>query len=357
MLNSKFTGLLDETKNVMKVFSAVYAEYVTRGDNPANVLKIKEDTLDLGSMPGNSILVGMLAAPINPSDVNQIEGTYGLQPPLPAVAGNECLGLVLRTGANCTTHKQNSLVVPRKHGLGTWRSAVICPEDDFYPLASVKPSEVDVGQMSTLLVNPCTAYLMLKELTPLKEGDVVSFNAASSQVCLHLTQLCKHFGFKSLAVLRDGKDFEYHREKLEKSGATWVVKEGYTSADIKALGVPPVALALNSVGGKSSEGLAKLLRPEGVMATYGGLGKEAVIVPTPKLLFHDIVSRGFWLTKWFKTHPDRVSEIYDTVSDLIVSGVIKADLKLMDWNNGEGMETAVTEAYKPTKPGKTVMIM
>ena len=38
-------------------------------------------------------------APVNPSDINQIEGKYPIKPPLPAVAGNEGVGVVKEVGA------------------------------------------------------------------------------------------------------------------------------------------------------------------------------------------------------------------------------------------------------------------
>ena len=42
----------------------------------------------------------MLAAPINPADLNTIEGTYPKKPSLPAVGGNEGVGEVCLVGAN-----------------------------------------------------------------------------------------------------------------------------------------------------------------------------------------------------------------------------------------------------------------
>ena len=37
-------------------------------------------------------------APVNPSDINQIEGKYPIKPPLPAFGGNEGAGRVLEVG-------------------------------------------------------------------------------------------------------------------------------------------------------------------------------------------------------------------------------------------------------------------
>lgn len=42
-------------------------------------------------------------APINPSDINQIEGKYPIKPALPAVAGNEGVGVVRGVGSQVCT--------------------------------------------------------------------------------------------------------------------------------------------------------------------------------------------------------------------------------------------------------------
>ena len=34
------------------------------------------------------------------------------------------------------------------------------------------------------------------------------------------------------------------------------------------------------------------------MVTYGGMSKRPVMIPTGKLIFDDVVYRGFWMTRW-----------------------------------------------------------
>jgi len=54
---------------------------------PAAVLKKEEHALpELGA---GAVQVKLLFAPINPADLNMVEGNYALLPPLPAVGGNE----------------------------------------------------------------------------------------------------------------------------------------------------------------------------------------------------------------------------------------------------------------------------
>ena len=50
------------------------------------------EPVPLGDPQPHEVRVRVLAAPINPADLNMIEGTYGILPPLPAVPGGEVHG-------------------------------------------------------------------------------------------------------------------------------------------------------------------------------------------------------------------------------------------------------------------------
>uniref|UniRef100_A0A7S0SU43 Alcohol dehydrogenase-like C-terminal domain-containing protein n=1 Tax=Mantoniella antarctica TaxID=81844 RepID=A0A7S0SU43_9CHLO len=62
--------------------------------------------------------------------------------------------------------------------------------------------------------------------------------------------------------------------------------------------LPPVALALNGVGGASSTTLASMLAKDGVIVTYGGMSKQPTSISAGMLIFRNITARGFWLSRW-----------------------------------------------------------
>ena len=67
--------------------------------------------------PGaNEVLVRMLAAPINPADLNVIEGTYGELPSLPCTIGNEGVGVVERVGSSVVGFASGQTVLPLAFG-------------------------------------------------------------------------------------------------------------------------------------------------------------------------------------------------------------------------------------------------
>ena len=48
---------------------------------PAEVLEMETDSLISQAPDPGQVLVRILAAPINPADLNTLEGTYGVKPP------------------------------------------------------------------------------------------------------------------------------------------------------------------------------------------------------------------------------------------------------------------------------------
>jgi len=63
------------------------AEYAERGPVPQDVIDVVEMTLPPPA--AGQVLIEVLAAPINPSDVLTLTGQYGLLPPLPAIGGSK----------------------------------------------------------------------------------------------------------------------------------------------------------------------------------------------------------------------------------------------------------------------------
>lgn len=80
----------------------------------------------------------MLAAPVNPADINTIQGTYAVQPTLPSIPGNEGVGEVVAVGDGCAGRLQpGDRVIPRVNALGTWRTHIIAPDTDLIKVSMV----------------------------------------------------------------------------------------------------------------------------------------------------------------------------------------------------------------------------
>src|SRR5437879_6993350 len=111
-----------ETINV-----AVYSAH----GNPADVLRVESQPWPT---PGpDEVVVEMRAAPINPADLNAIEGKYPGKREVPAVPGFEGAGTIVELGKNVSKLTIGSLVL-LPHHIGTWREACVLKANELIVL-------------------------------------------------------------------------------------------------------------------------------------------------------------------------------------------------------------------------------
>src|SRR6266403_3703189 len=137
------------------------------------------DVLRVESQPWPTPLTGetvvkMQAAPINPADLNQIEGKYPIRAELPATPGFEGAGVVVDLGANATNLTAGALVI-LPHNVGTWRDAVAVKADELV----VVPGGIEPVQAAMLKINPLTAWRLLHDYVDLQKRDWLIQNAAN----------------------------------------------------------------------------------------------------------------------------------------------------------------------------------
>lgn len=274
----------------------LYSEY---GDPMKVVQKVKDD---LSEVQQKEVLIKMIAAPVNPADINTIQGKYPSRPTLPAVPGNEGVGEILKIGSEVNNLQIGDRVVPLTNALGTWRSHMVLPSNLLLKI----PKDIGIVEAATLTVNPCTAYRMLKDFATLKEGDVVIQNGANSACGQNVIQLAKAWGFKSVNIVRDRPNLKDLIDFLKGLGATEVLTEEQlrTTDLFKSKKLPKPKLGLNCVGGQSALEIMRHLQNSSSIVTYGGMSREPVTVPTSALIFKDLQVRGFWMTEWTKKNSD-----------------------------------------------------
>ncbi|XP_067645354.1 enoyl-[acyl-carrier-protein] reductase, mitochondrial-like [Eurosta solidaginis] len=294
----------------------------TKFGEPADVLELVQQ--EIPEPTDCEVLVKILAAPINPSDINTIQGKYPVKPPFPAIAGNEGVAEVLCVGEKVKKLKPGQRVVVAVNALGTWRTHAIFDE---HQLMGV-PAKLDLAAAATLIVNPPTAYRMLKDFVPLARGDCVIQNGANSAVGQIVHQLCKAWGINSVGVVRHRPNVDELKEYLKTLGATEILtEEELSTTEIFKKGgkLRPPRLALNCVGGKNASNVARLLAPKGVMVTYGGMSRNPLLVSTPALIFKNISYCGFWITRWSKEQAKSTEreKMFQELVQMLATGVLK----------------------------------
>ena len=280
--------------------------------NPREVLEFEGTCLISQALDPGNVLVRILAAPVNPADLNTIEGTYGVKPPLPATPGIEGCGVVELS--NSADFEVGDRVIFLRRA-STWASHTTVPGESLFKL----PPGLDPLQAAMLKVNPATAWRLLHGFTNLEKGAWIVQNVGNSGVGRCVIQLARDLGIRTISFVRRLEVFE----ELCSLSADHVFLDdetGYSSAK-EVLGGANAALAFNAVGGDSALRLMKLLRESGCNITYGAMGRKPVTIPNGLLIFRDIQLRGLWVSRWIENAPrDEVHGVYENLAARVVAG-------------------------------------
>jgi trans-2-enoyl-CoA reductase len=325
------------SKNIL---AAVYE----RHGNPADVLHVESRPCPT---PGaGEAIVKMRAAPINPADLNQIEGKYPIRAALPATPGFEGAGVVIDIGANVTNIVPGALVI-LPHNVGTWRDAVTVKADELV----VVPAGIEPVYAAMLKINPMTAWRLLHDYVDLEKGDWLIQNAANSAAGRAVVQIAHELGYKTVNVVRRAELID----ELHAEGGDVVLVDGENlREEVKAVtSGAPIRLGLNAVGGDSALRLANCLAPESTLVTYGAMSLQPLKIPNGLLIFKDLRFRGIWINKWYDnaTKQERM-EAFRSLFEMAKRGLLKTKVEkaypLME------AKAAVTRAAQGKRSGKII---
>src|SRR3954452_19050284 len=265
------------------------AVYETHG-NPADVLRVELRPWPTPAL--DEAVVKMSAAPINPADLNQIEGKYPVRPELPATPGFEGAGVVVELGADVNGLTSGALVIV-PHNIGTWRDAVAVKAQDLV----IVPDGIEPIQAAMLKINPLTAWRLLHDYVDLQKGDWLVQNAANSAAGRDVIHIARELGYKTVNVVRRAELLD---ELRAESGDVVLLDGDNLREEVKsATGSASIRLGLNSVGGDSALLLANCLAPGGTLVSFGAMSLQPLKIPTGLLIFKDLRFRGIWINKWY----------------------------------------------------------
>ncbi len=288
----------------------------------------------------------MRAAPINPADLNQIEGKYPVRAPLPATPGFEGAGVVTELGENVSNLTIGELVI-LPHNLGTWREAVAVEAGELV----VVPAGIDPVQAAILKINPLTAWRLLHGYVELEHDEWVIQNAANSAAGSAVIQIARELGLKTVNVVRR----EELIDELKAEGGDVVLVDGEKLRDEvrEQTGGAKIRLGLNAVGGDSALRLANCLAPSGTLVTFGAMSLQPVKIPTGLFIFKDLRLRGIWINKWYDnaTQPERMAN-FGPIFDMAKRGVLKTKVESM--HPLSDYKAAVMRAAEGKRDGKIV---
>lgn len=322
------------------------AQYSQRGPVPQEFIEAVDFPLPV---PGSGqVLIEVLAAPINPSDVLTLTGAYGILPPLPAIGGNEGVGRVVSLGPDVTSPAVGQTVL-LPVGSGTWSTHVIGDAKKLLPL----PNEADPLQLAMMTVNPPTALLMLTEFVTLQPGEWVIQNAANSGVGAYLIQLARIRGLKTVNIVR--RESAVAGVKELGGDIVLVDGDGLAKQVVAATGGEKIRLAIDAVGGDASEHLALCLAEGGILVNYGAMSGEPCHISPASFIFRDVSLRGFWLARWFrKASPTEQMAVFGEIAKLIATGKLRT--RIQATYDVTQIKDAVTAAAAGERDGKILIV-
>ncbi|KAG8530114.1 uncharacterized protein KY384_005596 [Bacidia gigantensis] len=368
----------------------VYSEH----GNPSDALRLHKHSLP----PPHSTLLTLraLAAPLNPADINQIQGFYPTPPKdrhfttalgtasPSAIPGNEGVFEVVALGGQAGKGnvgngeeglQKGDWVIPRRTGLGTWRTHAQVDES---AVLRIEKEGVSASQVGSVSVNPVTAWRLLSgfvdwgvEFAKLAGGGGGGAggggpwyiqNGANSAVGRVASQLGKLWGLRGIAVVREREDKgeeEALKAEMRALGAEKVVtdkevgEKGFREriAEWTNGGREEVRLGLNCVGGDAAMNMAKVLGKGGTMVTYGAMSKAPMRVGASMLIFKDLRFVGFWVSHWADEHPGEKRKVVDSVLDLYREGkLVESPTLDVRWNE-ETKQEELVQAVQGTLEG------
>lgn len=319
--------------------------YVSEFGKPGDVLAL--ETHAEWSPPPDAVAVEMFAAPVNPADLNLIEGTYGVRPETPFTPGIEGSGVVLRSPVADFSPGDQVVILSRA---GTWATHVAVPPDRLIKL----PDGIDMQQAAMLKVNPATAWRLLHGFRGIQKGEWVVQNAGNSGVGRCLIQLAKALGIRSISMVRNPDLVD----ELKCLGADHVVLDGPEGLGeaLDRMGGRNAVLACNAVGGESALRLMNLLADGATHVTYGAMARRPLTVPNGLLIFRDLAVRGLWVSRWIDAAPiEELRQVYGELSRRVADGAlvqpIDSCFALADFPD------AMARQVEPGRRGKVIFKM
>jgi trans-2-enoyl-CoA reductase len=312
---------------------------------PDEVLKIVEQPCPTPTT--GEALVKVLAAPVNPADLNAIEGKYPGRPEVPATPGMEGVGVVTQLGGQSQSLKIGDHVL-LPHHVGTWREMLVAKTGDLIPL----PTGIDVVQAAMLKINPLTAWRLLRGYVELRPGDWLIQNAANSGAGRAVMQIARELRYRTINVVRRP---ELVDELSQEGGDIVLLDDDSLRQSVKeATGGAPIQLGLNAVGGDSALRLMNTLAFGGTMVTYGAMSLQPLKVPNGLLIFKDLRFRGIWINKWYDSaSAEERSAAINPLIEMVQRGALKA--KIEKTYPLREVKAAVAHAAQSKRGGKIIL--
>jgi len=191
----------------------------------------------------------------------------------------------------------------------------------------------------------------------LQAGDWVIQNAANSSVGQNICRLAAHRKIRTINVVRR---MEAGRTASEAGGDIILVHDGADAQRLahearEAAKGAPIKLAIDAVGGSTTNALAACVADGQRVVNYGLLSGNACEIDPYHLVFRGLTLSGFWLATWFRAAgKPKVSALYARLAGLLADGTIGS--KIAATYPLERYADAVRHAARGGRDGKVLFV-
>ncbi len=244
--------------------------------------------------PGQ-VLIKMEAAPINPSDLYFLEGTYKFTKPYPCIPGLEGSGVVVASGggwyANWLVGKKVGCSCLITEG-GTWAEYMVTSPQLCVPLGQ----DADLEKAAMLLVNPLTAIALL-EIAKKGGHSTVINTAGASALGKMMIRMGQQVGVTVIPVVRR----EAQVTELEALGAKHILNSSdpnFRKALRETLKSQKITLLMDAVAGEMTQHLLTASPSGSTVLLYGAMSNALAGIDPGSIIFNRKSVTGFYLTDW-----------------------------------------------------------
>jgi len=309
---------------------------------PEEVVQLEQ--ISLPDLALGEIRVALKASPVNPADINYVQGNYGVKPELPNIPGIEGHGVVTESASDEFNEGDHVIFIER---VGTWQTLITCAANRAIKI----PNNLDPLQAAMLKVNPLTAWQLIHKFTQLNKGDWIVQNAANSGVGQCVIQIAKLLGLKTINLVRREEPIAL---LAELGGDVNLLDNNESKEEIlKLTGGALPRVAFNAVGGDSALRLMDILDDQGHHITFGAMSMRSLKVPNKFLIFKRITLHGLWITKCISESPrEEIKETYQKLATWVADGKLKQAVAAT--YSLDKLTEALTHAQTSQRDGKVL---
>jgi NADPH:quinone reductase-like Zn-dependent oxidoreductase len=248
--------------------------------------------------PGE-VLIKMDSAPINPSDLAFITGSYSSPKPHPCIPGFEGSGTIVSSGGGflawSLVGKRVACSGDQTSFYGTWAEYMVTPAKHCVKLVD----DVSLEEGCSFFVNPLTVVMFSKFIQTGKHQAVIH-NAAASALGKMLNKHLQRLGVPLINIVRRQEQVD----TLRALGAEYVLdssQEGFAEQLTQLSTQLNATIGFDAIGGEETGVMFNALQPGGTVHVYGGLsGRPVSGMNIGDLISKDKTVKGAWLTPWLK---------------------------------------------------------